>query len=157
GLTPAPSGLQPATSGSLFGWAREPFGGAWQRGVEVEPVAGLTSYAAVFACIDLISSDCSKLGIQLKTRDAENGVWTELPHQDLPVIELLRRPNSYSTRQQFLARWVTTKLLYGNAYAVKQRGSGGHLVGLHVLDPRRVTPLITPEGDVHAGQLGGLP
>ena len=51
-------------SGGWFPLIRESSAGAWQRGETIETETAL-SYAAVFACVDLISKDCAKLPIRI--------------------------------------------------------------------------------------------
>lgn len=127
------------------GWlpiVRESFTGAWQRNVEVRKDLVL-SHHAVFACQTLIASDIAKLRLRLVQRD-ENGIWNEVPNRGYRVIA---KPNNYQTRLQFYESWVLSKLQSGNAYILKERGQSG-VVGMHVLDPSRVKPLVSDSGDV---------
>ena len=52
---------RPARGNGGWGWLGEPFAGAWQRGMEVDPIGGLTAYGAIYACLTLIASDIGKL------------------------------------------------------------------------------------------------
>jgi HK97 family phage portal protein len=61
---------------------------------------------------------------------------------------VLRRPNHFQNRIQFYEGWVTSKLTHGNTYALKVRDARGVVTRLYILDPRRVTPLVSDEGDV---------
>lgn len=129
------------------GWwhvVRESFPGAWQRNVEIRKDSVL-SHHAVFACQTLIASDIAKLRPRLVQRD-ENGIWKEVPNITFRVIT---KPNNYQTRLQFYEAWVLSKLQSGNAYILKERGDGGRVTGMHVLDPNRVTPLVADSGDVY--------
>lgn len=54
---------------------REPFAGAWQRNLEINPTIVL-SFHAVFSCISLIASDISKMPLRLMRRDS-NDIWKE--------------------------------------------------------------------------------
>lgn len=129
------------------GWwhvVRESFPGAWQRNVEVRKDMVL-SHHAVFACQTLIASDIAKLRIRLVQRD-EHGIWTEVPNRNYRVIV---KPNHYQTRLQFYESWVLSKLISGNTYILKERGEGGRVTGMHVLDPNRVKPLVADSGDVY--------
>jgi HK97 family phage portal protein len=135
-----------------MGWIREPFAGAWQKGVAVDPLGSLALFGAVFACISRIANDISKLRpVLLQTSD--QGTQIEAPPQS-PYWEALRRPNSYQNRIQFLVFWLVSKLLYGNTYALKLRDARGIVYALYLLDPRRVTAMVTPQGDVYYS-LGG--
>mgnify|MGYP001163306513 CR=1 FL=1 len=141
------AGAVPVRS-SMGGWLREANSGDWQRGISVDAIGSITSFSAVFACVACIAQDVSKLAPKHMQRDGRSGVWTEL-RAATPPVELLRRPNHFSTRLQFLERWVTSKLLHGNAYALKSRNARGEVVALFMVDPRRVTPMVTPQGDVY--------
>lgn len=149
--------LSPVSSrGGWWPVVRESFTGAWQRNIEVRHDLVL-SHHAVFACQTLIASDIAKLRIRLVQRD-KNGIWTEVPNTNFRAI---MKPNRYQTRLQFYESWVLSKLQSGNAYILKERGlSGEGVVGLHVLDPNRVTPLVADNGEVFyrlsADQLAGV-
>lgn len=134
-----------------MGWVREPFAGAWQRGISVDPLGSLTSFGAVFACISRIATDIAKLRPDLLM--PTNAVYALAPATS-PYWEALRRPNGYQNRIQFLMYWLVSKLLYGNAYALKVRDNRGIVYALYPLDARRVTPMVTPAGDVYYS-LGG--
>lgn len=136
--------LQPVPSGS-GGWypvVREGTAGAWQRGETIEVNTAL-SHSAVFACVSLISSDIAKLPIAFTSQ--QSGYWAPGPH---PYDPLLRRPNAYQNRQQFVSNWISSKLLHGNAYALKRRNARGTIESLHLLDPRAVEPLVSDDGAI---------
>jgi HK97 family phage portal protein len=57
-------------------------------------------------------------------------------------------PNAYQNHIQFKEWWITSKLVRGNAYALKQRDAGQVVTALHLLDPSRVTVLVAPDGRV---------
>jgi len=145
-------GLTKPVRTGLMGWLGEPFSGAWQRGVTIDPLASLTSFGAVYACISRIANDIAKLMPRLMQRQ-DDGTWLPAPDSS-PHWLVLRRPNGFQNRIQFYAYWLTCKLLYGNAYALKLRDQRNMVAVLHLLDPRRVTPMVTSEGDVYYS-LGG--
>lgn len=132
----------PARSGSWFSLIREGSAGAWQRSETVEVDTALT-HSAVFACVSLIASDIAKMPIKF-TRNS-NGFWQEIAHRYAP---LMRQPNAYQNRTQFIASWLSSKLLHGNAYILKVRDGAGFVRSLHLLDPRTVTPLVADSGDI---------
>lgn len=140
------SGPARALPARLMGWINEPFAGAWQRGMEVESLAGLTAFSAVYACISRIANDVAKLKPLLMAMQRD-GTWAQAPDNS-PHWLVLRRPNGFQNRIQFLAFWLTCKLLFGNAYALKARDGRGMVARLYLLDPRRVTPMVAPNGDV---------
>lgn len=123
---------------------REPSTGAWQRNEEIRPELAL-AYAPVFACTTLIASDIGKLRLRLVQQD-EDGIWHETTNPAWSPV--LRKPNHYQTTQKFLEQWITSKLIHGNAYALKQRDERGVVRALYLLDPTRVTPLVAPDGAV---------
>lgn len=129
------------------GWwpiIREPFTGAWQRNKE-EKLETLLNYPALYACVMRIATDIGKIPFVLSQRDA-NGVWTEITNPAYSPV--LRRPNHYQTPQQFRERWALSKITQGNTYVLKERDARGVVVGLYVLDPCRVMPLISESGEV---------
>lgn len=137
------------------GWGpiREPYAGAWQRGVSIDPIGSLTAFSAVFACVSGIAADIAKLRIRLVDFDPDARIWVESRARSA-AADVLRRPNSYQSRLQFIEHWLCAKLLHGAAPVLKIRGERGVIRQLHVLDPRRVTPMVTAEGDVYYS-LGG--
>ena len=148
----APADLRPAPSTSDAGWnrwsfgsIRESFTGAWQRNIEIECSENLLKFSAVYACVDLIASDIAKLRIKLVERQ-DDDIWTEITSPAFSPV--LRKPNRYQTRIQFVSQWITSKLLWGNTYVLKERDQRNVVVAFYVLDPARVTPMVTPEGAV---------
>lgn len=129
------------------GWwpiIRESFTGAWQRNKE-EKLETLLNYPALYACVMRIATDIGKIPFVLSQRDA-NGVWSEISNPAYSPV--LRRPNHYQTPQQFRERWALSKITQGNTYVLKERDARGVVVGLYVLDPYRVMPLISDSGEV---------
>jgi HK97 family phage portal protein len=141
----APNNLQSVES--QRGWwpiVREPFAGAWQRNIEITLDTVLTCNA-VYACVSLIASDIAKMRVRLVAQDA-NGIWNETDSPSFSPV--LRKPNRYQTRVKFFEWWITSKLIHGNAYALKQRDNRGVVTTLYLLDPCRVRPLVAPDGSV---------
>lgn len=128
------------------GWWRilESFSGAWQRNVEVR-YDSVLSFHADFACRTLIASDIAKLRIKLVQQD-ENGIWTETTNPAYSPV--LRKPNHFQNRIQFMESWVLSKLQRGNALILKKRDGRGVVNGLYVLDWTLVTPLVADDGSV---------
>jgi HK97 family phage portal protein len=130
------------------GWwplIREAAPGNWQRNKD-ESLESVLQYAPAFSCITLISSDISKCRIRLVQKD-KNGIWGEVDDHSAygPVI---RKPNGFQNRIQFIENWVISKLTWGNTYILKQRDNRGVVVGLFILNPQRVTPLVSDDGQV---------
>lgn len=147
-----------AVSENQGGWYRvfESFAGAWQTNYVVDRNTVL-SYSAVYACMTLIASDISKLRIKLVAK-GEDGVWTET--ENPAYSQVLRKPNGFQNRIQFIETWVLSKLVRGNAYILKGRDGRGVVNRLWVLDPSNVTPLVSDDGEVfyqlRADNLAGL-
>lgn len=122
----------------------EPFAGAWQRNLEVYAPKNLLGFAAVWACVSIIASDISTLRIKL-TR-LTDGVWSEISSPAFSPV--LRKPNRYQTRIQFIVYWLASKLLTGNTYILKERDNRGVVVALYVLAPDRVDVKVGTDGSV---------
>lgn len=118
--------------------------GAWQQNVEVNQTAVL-AYHAVFACMTLIASDVAKLRVKLV--ELSDGVWVETANAAYSPV--LRKPNRFQTRNQFWENWVLSKLSNGNTYALKERDGRGVVKALYILDPSRVEPLVSEDGQVY--------
>src|SRR5262249_38481166 len=135
----------PGWSGSWW-WPtiREPFTGAWQRNMELRAENVLT-YFAVYSCVTLIATDIGKLCLRLMQGD-DNDIWQEATVAAFSPV--LRKPNHYQTQQRFIENWITSKLLHGNAYVLKERDSRNVVVGLYVLDPLRTRPMVAPDTSI---------
>lgn len=138
---------------NVLGYIRESFAGAWQSGVVLDrSPATLLAFSAVYACVTGIASDIAKMRIKL-TRNVD-GIWEEIDgthgNDKLgPTLKLLRKPNDFQNRIQFITCWILSKLLYGNTYVLKQRDSSGTVVALYILYPICVKPLISTDGSVY--------
>lgn len=143
----APANLAAVHDRGNWWWpiVRESFSGAWQRNIEVRTDTVLT-YSAVYSCITLIASDIAKLRLRLVQQD-NDGIWSETESPSFSPV--LRKPNRFQTRIKFFEQWITSKLIHGNAYILKVRDLRGVVVGLYVLDPCRVKPLVAPDGAVY--------
>jgi HK97 family phage portal protein len=130
--------------GGWFPLIREREPGAWQRNRE-HRVDNVISHHAVYACVSLIASDIGKLRLKLMKEDDKN-VWSEVDHRNLSPV--LLKPNGFQNYIQFKEWWATSKLLYGNTYALKERDNAGVIRALYLLDPSRVTVLVATDGTV---------
>jgi HK97 family phage portal protein len=75
-----------------------------------------------------------------------DGIWTEVENPAYSPV--LRRPNRYQNRIQFIESWVLSKLIHGNTYVLKQRDARNVVTALYILDPTRTRPLVAPDGAV---------
>lgn len=151
--------------GPWWGPVTESFTGAWQQNVTIAPTQTLLAFSAVYACVTGIASDIAKMRIKLNQE--LDGICEEVvdPHgnaTEASTLALLKKPNRYQTRIKFIEQWVVSKLLYGNAYILKERsaGPGTPVTALYVLYPRFVYPLVAEDGGVyyqlHKDYLSGL-
>lgn len=159
--------LQKAGMLSMVPMRGQSFGSGWLSfGPDVFQLAGQIKFShdkvlehpTVYACITLIASDVAKVGLGLRELE-DDGYWEET--QNPAYSPVLRKPNHYQTRQQFIETWMISKLQRGNTYALKVRDGRGVVVKLYVLDPTRVQPLVAPNGAVfyqlNSDDLSGLP
>lgn len=141
----------------LFSFVREPFGGAWQRNMEVRNETVL-SYYAVFSCITLIASDISKMSPAIQSKDS-NGIWKDI--SDTSFDTLIAKPNQFQNTIQFFETWMNSKLSRGNTYVMKVKNNAGKITELRILDPDKVIPLVADDGSVFyqisPDQISGLP
>lgn len=135
------------TRGGWYSLIRESFAGAWQAHVEVDAPKDILAFSGVFACVTKIAGDIAKMRPML-VADNPDGTCTEVPGES-PFRAVLERPNHFQNRIKFVQQWVTSKLLHGNTYALKARDRRRMVVKLFILDPTRVTPLVTEDGDVY--------
>jgi HK97 family phage portal protein len=141
------------------GWwpvVREAFSGAWQRNVEYTTDTVLAHHA-VYACITRIAQDIGKLRPKLVEQD-DDGIWSETTNGAHSPV--LRRPNRFQNHIQFKEWWQTSKLTRGNAYILLERDNRRVVSAMYLLDPARVTVLVSPDGevfyDLKADNLAGL-
>jgi HK97 family phage portal protein len=145
----APATLQPIYRQSFLSWwggPHEPFTGAWQQNITADPQTSILAFSAVYCCMTGIAGDISKMRLKL-ARD-EGGIWTEIT-ENSPWLPVLRTPNHYQNRIQFVSDWIVSKLRSGAAYILKERDARGVVNALYVLDPAKVCPLVADNGDVY--------
>ncbi|WP_270222644.1 phage portal protein [Kosakonia cowanii] len=135
---------QPSDRGGWMSLISEPFAGAWQRNLEINPTTVL-SFHAVFSCISLIASDISKMPLRLMRRDS-NGIWKE--NNNGTPARIYKRPNAFQNRMQFFECWLNSKLCHGNTVVLKIRNTRGDITELRILDWNKVTPLVADDGSV---------
>lgn len=144
-----------------FGWFRidEPFLGAFQQDFHEHNIDSVMRNSAVYACISLISQDIGKLRPKL-VQQQKSGIWKEISSGAFSPV--LRKPNAYQNRIKFYEYWIASKLSRGTAYVLKERDDRGVVHAMHILDPWRVTPLVSDfDGSVfyrlNCDLLAGLP
>ena len=136
----------------------EAWPGSWQSNMTVEPTQNLLTFSPIYASVSRISNDIAILRPMLCER--VNDILVERTNNS-PYLPVLSKPNRYQTWPQFLASWLVSKLLYGNAYIIKERDARGVVVALYPLDGRGAVPLVSPDGEVYysitSDLLVGLP
>jgi HK97 family phage portal protein len=138
-LSPAPSNR------GWFPLFSESYIGAWQQNVEVR-LADVLTHPIVFACIALISQAAGKLEIKLKELDESTDIWMDTDRSAFSPV--LRKPNHFQNRIEFIEQWLVSKLSHGNTYVLKVRDIRSVVTAMYVLDPCRVIPLVAPDGSV---------
>jgi HK97 family phage portal protein len=133
----------PDSRGWLSWLIREPYQGAWQRNEELTADQSM-AFHAVFACHTLICSDVAKLRVKLVRQNGK--VWEETTNP--AYSPFLRKPNHFQNRIQFFENWVNSKLARGNTYVLKRRDGRGLTTSGYVLNPDRVQPLVSDDGQV---------
>jgi HK97 family phage portal protein len=135
----------PSTQPGWWPLIRESFSGAWQRGITM-PVQDALTHPTFWTCVTTIASDIAKGCFDLVEEDA-NGVSVEV--KTSPFLPVLRKPNHYQNRIQFVESWIVSKLCRGNTYLLKGRDNRGIVTDLYPLNPLRVQPMVTEFGDVY--------
>lgn len=135
----------PAANAGWWPVIRESFAGAWQRGITV-PVEDALAHPTYWACVTLIAGYVAK--IRPRLMEERGGIETEV-ERDSPYAAVLERPNHYQNRIQFFTYWMLSKLMRGNAYALKVRDGRGIVTDLYLLDPLRVRPMVSTTGEVY--------
>jgi HK97 family phage portal protein len=138
------------TTGSFVpagGWwsiVRDWYQGAWQKNDEIKVDTVLAQHA-VYSCITLISNDIGKLR-PMVVEQTSDGIWVETKNENLSP--LLRKPNRFQNRIQFIQWWIISKLIHGNTYVLKARNNRGVVTAMYILDPLRTWPMVAPDGSV---------
>lgn len=120
--------------------------GRWQQDTPLDREDSVISHPIVYACISRLASDVGKLCPRTQSLDPASGVWS---NRNMPrFLNLLYRPNAYQSHIEFKEWWMYSKLIHGNTYGLKERDRDGTVLGIHILDPTRVTPLVSEQGEV---------
>jgi HK97 family phage portal protein len=111
-----------APVGSELFAAFNEWGGA-ASGVQVNAITAL-QHTAVMACVSILVEDVAKLPINLMQRLANGGKRRVGPRQHYRA-RLLRKPNPWQTRFEFIEMLMASLVLRSNAYAVILRDGDG--------------------------------
>jgi HK97 family phage portal protein len=149
-VAPVPGGFRWLWPSGGGGWNNGDRGppGSWQMNLNNgRGTQELVAFSAVYACINTISSDISKLPVLINAVDLDTKARTERP-QDYYAM-LFRTPNNYQTCADFLFSFVQSFLFQGNAYCYCGKRNGrGEITEMHILNPYRVKPLVADTGEI---------
>jgi HK97 family phage portal protein len=149
--SPAPGGfrwLWPSGGGGFGGGGDRGPPGSWQMNTnQNRGTQELVAFSAVYACINTISSDISKLPAQIFGVDLDTRERTLRPLDY--YAGLFRTPNHYQTYADFMHAFVQSFLFQGNTYCYCGKRNGrGEITEMHVLNPYRTKPLIADNGEI---------
>lgn len=136
----SPDGILPDAWGKYWNF--------WQMGYDPLPLA---RNAVVEACVSAYAQTIAQ---------CPGDHWRALPNggrervTSSALSRLLRWPNDYQSRSDFILNLVRDLYITGNTYHLATRNSRYEVVDLHPFNPRMSKPVISPGGDVFY-QLGG--
>jgi len=111
----------------------------WQQGLD--PIQGGNN-AIVASCVDAYAQTIASLWGQ-HIREESTGGKTIITSSALSRV--LRNPNDYQTRSDFMLNIVHDLLYTGNAYALARRNDRGEVESLHITPSRGVQVYVEPE------------
>lgn len=132
-------GVSFTSAGMIPNWWPMNFG---QAGFDPVP-GGMNS--VVYACIMLYARTIAQLPGHHMRQLADNGTEEIL---NSALSRLLRKPNGYQTRSDFMFNMVVSLLDDGNAYAVALRNDRHEPDSLHQISSRNTRPLLADTGEV---------
>ncbi|HUC70393.1 MAG TPA: phage portal protein [Stellaceae bacterium] len=112
-------------------------------GIAVNDVTALR-YVAVMTCVAILAEDIAKLPVRMMRRLPNGGKEQVANHF---LARLLRHPNAWQTRFEFMEMMMASVVLRGNAWAVILRDANGFPTQLVPLHPDRVTLFEAPGGE----------
>lgn len=125
------SGMSPEEWWTEFGLSA-----ASAAGVAVTQLSAL-QVSTVQACVSIRAEDVAKLPVHVyRRREKGGGRDIVLDH---PLERLLRRPNGYQSRFEFMEQMQVSVLLRGNGYAAILRDGRGNPTALIPTNPDRVS------------------
>lgn len=116
---------------------------ATAAGVRVNSFTALQQ-VAVYSCVQILSEDTAKLPLQIWRGDPQG---KREPAKDHFLYRLLKRPNDWQTRFEFVEMMTAALALRTNAYAVIVRDGRGQPQQLVPIHPDRVVLFEAPGGD----------
>jgi HK97 family phage portal protein len=132
-------------TGANQGWLPAEWGqysNFWQ--MDLDPVAGGTS-AVVQACVAAYAQTIAMCpGDHWRLR--EDGGRDRVTNSALSRI--LRRPNDYQSRSDFILNLARDLYLHGNTYALAVRNDRYEVSALHSFDPKKSQPVVGANGEI---------
>lgn len=135
------------------GWLPDAWGkyiNYWQMGYD--PIGGGSS-AIVEACVGAYAQTIAMCPGDQWWRDPATGGRERITNTALSRI--LRAPNEYQSRSDFVLNLVRDLYLEGNTYALAQRNSRFEVTALHPFNPRRSRSYVVPGSTEIFYSLGG--
>ena len=137
---------------SVFGSGINPSWGQswWQQGLS-DPAAAVGN-TAVEACVGQYARTIGMLPV-VHYKDMSNG--GKQPVKNSIVTKVLRKPNAYQNRTDFMNNLIRAELFEGNGYAVALRDGDFKISELHLLPPKSTTHYVDPDTQdiyYHVGQ-----
>ena len=108
----------------------------YQMGRDTPGSFGSLAFPAVYASIDVISSDIARLPMKHFKDDGESRV----EQRDSRVVKVLDRPNDYQTGADMMKALIASQLFRGNGYLFPRRNRRTEINELHCLYPDHVWP-----------------
>lgn len=116
------------------------------RDIQASQSSGSIGLSATWACVQLIAGTIGSLPLMVY-RTGSDGV--RRVAKDHPLYFVLHdSPNFDQTAVNFWEIMAASVELYGNAYALKETGTGGVINSLRPIRPDRVTVRRLPDGDL---------
>lgn len=122
----------------------------WQKDM-TPSVADFERFAPIYSCVAIISQDLSRIPLKhIEIADKKQvEVRTKAP------FRVLRKPNPYQTRSDFMLYLMRSLLFDGNAYAmVGGRNDRNEITSLYPLQPGIVWPHIEPKSGEYFYRIG---
>jgi HK97 family phage portal protein len=120
--------------------------------IAYDPIPGGWN-SVVYACIALYARTIAQLPGTNK-EELDNGGTKTIKNSGLARV--LKKPNDYQTRSDFMFNLIFDLLGEGNAYALARRNDRTEVDQLHLLNARATVPMVAEDGSVFYS-IGGNP
>ncbi len=96
---------------------------------------GYSQNELVFACVEELSTSAAEPRLVAVRKTADGG---KEQLKDHPILDLLERPNPFTSHYSLIASMIMYRAIAGNAYLEKARSAAGRVVELWPLRPDRM-------------------